>query len=429
MKVLLLGSGGREHALAWKIASSYHCEQLFIAPGNPGTASLGTNVPIGITDFPQQKAFCLSEKIDMVVCGPEVPLVEGLTDFYKKDPDLSGIVVVGPSAAGAQLEGSKDFSKRFMKRHKIPSAAYESFSSDQLEEAKLFIRTHTLPIVLKADGLAAGKGVVITSDADEAISELEKMLSGEAFGDAGRRVVIEEFLDGIEVSVFVLTDGLHYKIIGHAKDYKRVGEGNVGLNTGGMGSITPVTFVDDAFMAKVESDIIRPTVEGIHAEALDYHGFIFFGLINVKGQPYLIEYNCRMGDPETQVVMPRLQTDILGLFAAMDNGTLQDANISYNDGYFASVVAVSGGYPLHYQTGKEILGLHSVSASENGIVFHAGTVIDKEGKVFTDGGRVLCTVSGADNLEQAVKSSMELMANIHFDGMYYRRDIGFEFMD
>jgi len=429
MNILLLGSGGREHALAWKMVQSHHCDELFIAPGNPGTASCGINVAIGINDFEAQKQFCIEHKIDMVVVGPEEPLVKGVYDFYKNDEALSRIIVVGPSKNAAQLEGSKAFSKEFMKRHHIPTAAYAEFTKDNFEEGKRYIAAHSTPVVLKADGLAAGKGVVIAATHDEALQAFEEMIINKQFGDASSKVVIEEYLHGIEVSVFALTDGKDYQVIGHAKDYKRIGEGDTGLNTGGMGCVTPVPFMDEHFMQQVEERIIQPTVKGLAKEELMYNGFIFFGLMNVEGQPFVIEYNCRMGDPETEVVMPRLETDLVSLFAAMDNGTLADANIDYADGSFATVMAVSGGYPGDYKKGIEITGLDALNTGKkSSILFHAGTAV-KEGITVTNGGRVLAATASGENITEAVQRSKAILAQVSFDGMYYRQDIGYEFAE
>ncbi len=425
MNILLLGSGGREHALAWKMVQSHHCSQLFIAPGNAGTSQYGTNVDLGITDFEAQKKFCVDNKINMVVVGPEEPLVKGVFDFYSADTSLQNIVVVGPSAKAAQLEGSKAFSKKFMQRHHIPTAGYAEFTQDNFEEGKKYIAQHSLPIVLKADGLAAGKGVVICQTCDEALLSFEQMIVHHQFGEAGNKVVIEEFLDGIEVSVFVLTDGEAYQVIGHAKDYKRIGEGDTGPNTGGMGCVSPVPFMDDGFMKKVEERIIRPTVNGLKQEGLVYHGFIFFGLMNVKGEPWVIEYNCRMGDPETEVVIPRLQTDLVALFAAMDNGTLADTNISFDERSCATIVAVSGGYPGEYKKNIAITLPDNIHTNDS-FIFHAGTK-QTEQAIVTNGGRVLAVSSFGNNIADAVDRSKEILEQIHFEGMYYRKDIGYEF--
>ncbi|MBW0177138.1 phosphoribosylamine--glycine ligase [Sediminibacterium sp.] len=425
MNILLLGSGGREHALAWKMTQSHHCDALFIAPGNAGTSEFGTNLPVSVTDFEVIKQACIEHKIGMLVVGPEEPLVKGIYDFFEADPQLQKILVVGPSAKAAQLEGSKAFSKKFMQRQNIPTAAYAEFTAANFEEGKKYIAQHGLPVVLKADGLAAGKGVVIAATHEEALKCFEEMILHKQFGDASSKVVIEEFLQGIEVSVFVLTNGSDYQIIGHAKDYKRIGEGDTGLNTGGMGCVSPVPFMDDVFMRKVEERIITPTVKGLEKEELIYHGFIFFGLMNVNGEPFVIEYNCRMGDPETEVVMPRLQTDLVALFAAMDNGTLADVNISYDERFCATVMAVSGGYPGDYEKNKIIHGLGPNNSKEV-IVFHAGTKED-ENKVLTNGGRVLAVSAYGNNIADAVIKSKNKLAEISFEGMYFRRDIGYEF--
>lgn len=423
MNILLLGSGGREHALAWKIQQSHHCNQLFIAPGNAGTAQVGTNVNIAANNFEQQKAFCIENNINMVVVGPEEPLVNGIYNFYKNDDALKNIIVVGPSKEAAQLEGSKAFSKAFMQRHNIPTATYAAFTKENYIAGKEYIQQHTLPIVLKADGLAAGKGVVICETQEDALAAFEEMIIHQQFGEAGSKVVIEQFLKGIEVSVFVLTNGKDYQVIGHAKDYKRIGEGDTGLNTGGMGCVTPVPFMDDAFMQKIDKTIIQPTINGLAQENLIYNGFIFFGLMNVDGTPYVIEYNCRMGDPETEVVMPRLETDLVSLFAAMDNGTLADANIEYNPGSYATVVAVSGGYPGKYEKNKVITGLEN---NQQSLIFHAGTqTVNNE--IVTNGGRVLAITSAANSIQQAVVISKQTLSNINFENMYYREDIGYEF--
>jgi phosphoribosylamine--glycine ligase len=426
MHILLLGSGGREHALAWKMVQSHHCDELYIAPGNAGTSQYGTNLNLSTTDFPAIKAACLEYGISMLVVGPEEPLVKGIYDFFRNDPQLQRIVVVGPSAAAAQLEGSKAFSKKFMQRHGIPTAAYAEFTAETLEAGKAYIAAHTLPVVLKADGLAAGKGVVIAGTHEEALRVFEEMIVHKQFGAASAKVVIEEFLAGIEVSVFVLTDGESYQIIGHAKDYKRIGEGDTGLNTGGMGCVSPVPFMNAGFMEKVEQKIIRPTVEGLSKEGLDYHGFIFFGLMNKNGEPWVIEYNCRMGDPETEVVMPRLQTDLVALFAAMDNGTLVDTNIVFDERSCATVMAVSGGYPGDYQKNFHISGLTDLDKDSGSMVFHAGTK-EVDDEVVTNGGRVLTVSSYGNTIGEAVARSKAILATIHFEGMYFRRDIGYEF--
>lgn len=423
MNILLLGSGGREHALAWKMQQSHHCDNLFIAPGNPGTATCGTNVNIGVNDFEAIKNFITENKIDILVVGPEEPLVKGIYD-YMNNAFGSKLIIVGPSQQAAQLEGSKAFSKHFMQRQNIPTAAYAEFTIENFEEGKQYLQNHSLPIVLKADGLAAGKGVVICTSHEEAIEVFSSMIIDKQFGDASSKVVVEQFLQGIEVSVFVLTNGKDYQIIGHAKDYKRIGEGDTGLNTGGMGCVTPVPFMDEVFMQKVEERIIKPTINGINAEQLIYNGFVFFGLMNCDGEPYVIEYNCRMGDPETEVVMPRLETDLVSLFAAMNNGTLADTNIEYNAGSFATVMAVSGGYPGDYEKGKLI---HLPSNVNNAIIFHAGTKTNEQNNIVTAGGRVLTVTSNAENITAAVNNSLSVLQNISFDGMNYRKDIGYEF--
>lgn len=429
MNILLLGSGGREHALAWKMQQSYHCTNLFIAPGNPGTAAVGTNVDLSLSDFNAIKSFCIDKVIDILVVGPEEPLVKGIYDFMRSDAvgAWNGIVV-GPSAAAAQLEGSKAFSKQFMQRHHIPTATYAEFTQATYEEGKAYISNHSLPIVLKADGLAAGKGVIIAATHADALVAFEDMIINQQFGAASSKVVIEQFLQGIEVSVFVLTDGVDYQIIGHAKDYKRIGEGDTGLNTGGMGCVTPVPFMDDAFMQKVEANIIAPTIKGLQEENLVYTGFVFFGLMNCGGEPYVIEYNCRMGDPETEVVMPRLYTDLVALFAAMDNGTLVDANISYNDGYYATVMAVSGGYPGDYKKHIPINDLAGIELPKTATIFHAGTTTNDEGALLTNGGRVLAVTASGDSIAAAVETSKLVLQDIHFEGMNYRKDIGYEFV-
>ncbi|MCL6274292.1 phosphoribosylamine--glycine ligase [Muricauda sp. 2012CJ35-5] len=422
MNILVLGSGGREHAIAYKISQSTKCKNLFVAPGNAGTASIANNIAVGVNDFEEIKKVVLDNEIDLVVVGPEDPLVRGVHDFFLSDAELAHVSVIGPQKAAAELEGSKEFAKEFMMRHNIPTAAYESFTAETLTKGYQFLETLQPPYVLKADGLAAGKGVLILDDLDEAKKELESMLLDSKFGAASATVVIEEFLDGIELSCFVLTDGNNYKVLPTAKDYKRIGEGDTGLNTGGMGAISPVPFADSTFMQKIEDRIVKPTVEGLKKDNLPYVGFIFIGLIKVGDDPKVIEYNVRMGDPETEVVIPRITSDLVDVLDAMAKGTLDQINLEIDGRTATTVMAVSGGYPEAYEKGKEISGIDKVQDS---IVFHAGTKVN-DGKVVTNGGRVIAVTSFGNDFQSALKTSYRNMELLEFDGMYYRKDLGFD---
>ncbi len=424
MNILIIGSGGREHALAWKLAASPKVKNLYIAPGNAGTRNVGKNIPVNPNDFPSIKMAVIENDIDMVVVGPEVPLVNGIHDYFLDDKLLKNTPVIGPVKAAAMLEGSKDFAKDFMARYNIPTASYKTFASDTIEQAYAYLETMTPPYVLKADGLAAGKGVLIIDKLEDARQELSKMIIESKFGDASSKVVIEEFLDGIELSVFVLTDGLSYKLLPEAKDYKRIGEGDTGLNTGGMGSVSPVPFAKGEFMQKVKDRVIQPTIDGLKAEGIDYKGFIFFGLINVKGDPYVIEYNCRMGDPEAEVVIPRIESDLVDLLEGVANNNLSDKEIIFDDRVAASVMLVSKGYPEKYEKGKPITGMENV---EKCVIFHAGTAKDIESETIkTSGGRVMAITSYGNTMEDALKSAYENAEMIEFDGKFYRTDIGYD---
>ncbi|WP_370226858.1 phosphoribosylamine--glycine ligase [Mesoflavibacter sp.] len=423
MNILVLGSGGREHTITWKLAQSEKCGNLFVAPGNSGTAKIAKNVPVSVTDFPAIKDVVLNNNIEMVIVGPEDPLVQGVHDYFLADEELKNVAVIGPQKAAATLEGSKEFAKEFLFRHNIPTAAYQSFNAQNVEEGYAFLETLNPPYVLKADGLAAGKGVVILNDLDEAKAELKSMLVDAKFGDASTKVVIEEFLDGIELSCFVLTDGKNYKILPTAKDYKRIGEGDTGLNTGGMGAVSPVPFADQAFLDKIENQIVKPTIEGLQKDNLPYKGFVFIGLIKVGDDPKVIEYNVRMGDPETEVVLPRLKNDFVVLMDAIANQTLDKVTLEVDQRAATTIMLVSGGYPEAYEKGKEIFGVEKPTDS---ILFHAGAQ-EKDGKIVTSGGRVMAVTSYGKTYQEAIKKSYQTIENnLKFDKMYYRKDIGFD---
>lgn len=423
MNILVLGSGGREHTITWKLAQSEKCGNLFVAPGNSGTAKIAKNVPVSVTDFPAIKDVVLNNNIEMVIVGPEDPLVQGVHDYFLADEELKNVAVIGPQKAAATLEGSKEFAKEFLFRHNIPTAAYQSFNAQNVEEGYVFLETLNPPYVLKADGLAAGKGVVILNDLDEAKAELKSMLVDAKFGDASTKVVIEEFLDGIELSCFVLTDGKNYKILPTAKDYKRIGEGDTGLNTGGMGAVSPVPFADQAFLDKIENQIVKPTIEGLQKDNLPYKGFVFIGLIKVGDDPKVIEYNVRMGDPETEVVLPRLKNDFVVLMDAIANQTLDKVTLEVDQRAATTIMLVSGGYPEAYEKGKEIFGVEKPTDS---ILFHAGAQ-EKDGKIVTSGGRVMAVTSYGKTYQEAIKKSYQTIENnLKFDKMYYRKDIGFD---
>ena len=423
MNVLILGSGGREHTFAWKLSKSPHCNNIYVAPGNSGTAAIAENIRISVNDFEGIKDFILKNEIRMLVVGPEAPLVKGIRDYIENDPNLANVIIVGPSKQGAQLEGSKEYAKEFMKRHGIPTAGYQSFDASEFQQGLEYLERIKPPYVLKADGLAAGKGVLILTDLEEAKKQLRFMLIDSKFGEAGKTVVIEEFLDGIELSCFVLTDGKSYKVLPYAKDYKRIGEGDTGLNTGGMGAVSPVPFADESFLNLVEEQIIKPTISGLNQEGIPYKGFVFIGLIKVGQDPYVIEYNVRMGDPETEVVLPRLKNDLMELFRALNEGTLDDHRIEVDSRAAATIMLVSGGYPEQYEKGKIISGL---DVETDSLRFHAGATISENNNIITSGGRVLAVTSYGETHDEAIKKSYQAIDRIDFDGMYFRRDIGFD---
>ncbi len=422
MNILILGSGGREHAFVWKLLQSEQCEKVFVAPGNAGTSQIAKNINLNVNDFQAIKDFVLSENIEMLVVGPEDPLVNGIHDFFLADSKLKNVIVIGPEKLGATLEGSKEFTKQFLIRHNIPTAAYQSFTAETVKNGCLFLETLKAPYVLKADGLAAGKGVLILENLKQAKQALKEMLIDAKFGDASKKVVIEEFLDGIEMSCFVLTDGKSYKILPYAKDYKRIGEGNIGLNTGGMGAISPVPFLDKKMLQKIENRIVKPTINGLQKDNIPYKGFVFIGLISVNNEPFVIEYNVRMGDPETEVVLPRIKTDLLKLFKAIGNQTLNEVEIELDDRSACTVMMVSGGYPEAYKKGKEITGIQNVTDS---IVFHAGTTLQND-KIVTNGGRVITVTSYGKNYKECLETSYKNIKKINFEKMYYRTDLGFD---
>lgn len=425
MNILLIGSGGREHAFAYKITQSAHCTKLFVMPGNAGTAELAINVPLDPLDFVNVGKFCLDNDVKLIVMGPEEPLVKGMRDHFSADDHLKQIPFIGPGEKGAQLEGSKDFSKAFMKKYGIPTAAYETFTADTLQAGIEYVRTHSLPVVLKADGLAAGKGVLICQSNEEAVQELTSMINEQKFGAASSKVVVEEFLSGIELSVFVLSDGTNYKVLPSAKDYKRIGEGDTGLNTGGMGAVSPVPFADEAFLKKVEERIIKPTIEGLKKEEIPYVGFIFIGLMNKDGEPSVIEYNCRMGDPETEVVLPRIESDFVELMMAAGTGKLNEVELKVSNQTAVTVMLVSEGYPGDYPKGRVMTGFDQTA---NSILFHAGTKKNEKGETVTNGGRVLAVTSFGNNVKEAVTQSFANAEKIQYEGKYYRKDIGYEFL-